>query len=97
MSNALDTLREILGEKLSDEQVQALIAELAIASGEGSVAIAGDATSSVTLTGSQNIAGNNNQVVIHQGINANELVKILHGFLDARDMHETIRSLMQEL
>ena len=97
MSNALDTLKAILGEKLSGEQVQALMAELTIASGEGAVAIAGDATGAVTLTGSQNIAGNNNQVVIHQGINADELVKILHDFLGARDMHETIRFLMQEL
>ena len=97
MSNALDTLKAILGEKLSGEQVQALMAELTIASGEGAVAISGDATGSVTLTGSQNIAGNDNQVVIHQGINADELVEILHDFLENGSIFETIRLLIQEL
>jgi hypothetical protein len=80
MSNPIETLKAILSEKLPDNQVQALMAELAIALGNGSVAIArdADATDAVTLTGSQNIAGDNNRVVINQGIDYKELLTILH-------------------
>ncbi len=77
MSKELETLKAILAEKHPEDKVRKLISALTIASGNGSVAIAGDATGAVTVTGSQNIAGDNNHVVIHQGITSEELVKIL--------------------
>lgn len=78
MSNELERLKAILSEKLPDAEVQALIAELTIASGDGSVSIRGDATEAVIVTGNKNIIGDNNQVVINHGTDPNELVKILH-------------------
>jgi hypothetical protein len=97
MSDALETLKTILNEKLSDDEAQAFAAELTRASGEGSVAISGDATGAVTLTGSQNIAGNNNQFVINQGIDVVELVKILLSVLRDGFIIDPIRLLIQEL
>lgn len=41
MADVLKTLQEILSKKLPDDQVQALMTELTIASGNGAVAIAG--------------------------------------------------------
>lgn len=70
MSNALETLRAILLEKLPDEQVQALMSELTIAVGNGSVAISGSAAESVILTGS------NNQV-IRNGFGVEEIRAIV--------------------
>ncbi|NJR70733.1 MAG: hypothetical protein HC771_20390 [Synechococcales cyanobacterium CRU_2_2] len=61
MSKELEILKAILVEKLPEGQVSELIDKLTIASGNGSVAIAGDASGAVTVTGSQNIAGDNNQ------------------------------------
>jgi hypothetical protein len=81
MSEVLETLKTILSEKLPDDQVQALMAELTVAAGKGSVAIAGDATGAVTLTGSHNITGDNNRVVVNQGIDSEELVKALRQLL----------------
>jgi len=81
MTNVLETLKAILSQKLPDAEVQALIAELTIASGNGSVAIAGDATGAVTVTGSQNIVGNNNHVVINQNADPTELAETLHYLL----------------
>ena len=66
MSDKLEILKEILSKKLPPEQVESLMSELAIAFGNGSVAIAGDATEAVILTGNQNVLGDNNQVVINQ-------------------------------
>ena len=60
MSNALETLKKILSEKLPEAEVQALIAELTAASGKGSVAIQGDAREAVIVTGNRNIVGDNN-------------------------------------
>jgi hypothetical protein len=77
MSKELETLRAILAENLPEDQVCELISTLTIASGNGSVAIDGDAAGAVTVTGSQNIVGDNNHVVIHQGITAEELINIL--------------------
>jgi HEAT repeat protein len=81
MSKALEMLKAILSEKLPDTEVQALIAELTIASGKGAVAIGGDASEAVIITGSQNIVGDNNRVVINQGTDPEELVKMLRSIL----------------
>jgi predicted NACHT family NTPase len=80
-STALEKLKAILRETLSEEKVQALMTELTIADGDGSVAISGDATGAVTLTGNKNITGDNNRVVINQGIDPKELVEIFHSFI----------------
>lgn len=61
MSKELETIKAILAEKLPEDQVRELMAKVTMASGNGSVAIAGDASGAVTVTGSQNIAGDNNQ------------------------------------
>jgi predicted NACHT family NTPase len=78
---ALEKLKAILSETFSEEQVQALMTELTIVDGDGSVAISGDATGAVTLTGNKNITGDNNRVVINQGIDPKELVEIFHSFI----------------
>jgi hypothetical protein len=80
-SDGFERLKAILQEKLPDAEVQVIMAELAIAFGNGSVAITGDATNAVTLTGSQNIGGDHNQVVINQGITSEELSKIFRQLL----------------
>jgi|GEM_PF-2781234 len=77
MSEALETLKAILSEKLPEAEVQALIAKLTVASGNGSVAINGDASEAVIVTGSRNIIGDNNQVIVNQGTDPDELVKML--------------------
>lgn len=79
-SDGLENLRAILKEKFSDTldaEVQALVTKLTIAAGNGSVAVNGDATEAVIITGNQNIVGSNNRVVINQGTDRDELVKIL--------------------
>lgn len=81
MSTPLEKLKAILSENLPEEQVQALMSELASASGDGSVAITGDATDAVTVTGNKNIAGDNNRVVIYQGIDPKELIEIFQRFI----------------
>jgi len=70
MSNPIETLKAILSEKLPDEQVQALMAELTIAFGNGSVAIAGSAADSLILTG-------NNNKVIHHGFRVEDIQAIV--------------------
>ena len=77
MTNVLETLKAILSQKLPDAEVQALIAELTIASGNGSVAINGDATEAIIVTGNRNIVGDNNQIIVNHGTNPDELVKML--------------------
>ncbi len=68
---------------------------LTIASGDGAVAIAGDANGSITITGSHNINGDNN-VVIHQGIDAEELVKLLHNLLTPQKVSTQFQSLIAD-
>ncbi|GAB4369663.1 MAG: hypothetical protein Kow00121_09750 [Elainellaceae cyanobacterium] len=75
MSDAWETLKAILKERLPDDQVQALMAELTIAIGNGAVAIGGDATGAIIITDSQN------SVTIHQGIGSEELIKMLRSLL----------------
>jgi hypothetical protein len=77
MSNVLDTLKTILSKELPEDQAQAFINELTYALGQGSVEISKDATGSVIVTGSNNIVGDNNQIVINQSVNSEELVKNL--------------------
>ena len=62
---------------MPDSEVQTLIAELTVASGNGSVAIGGNASEAVIITGSRNIIGDNNQVIVNQGTDPDELVKML--------------------
>ncbi|UBF28530.1 hypothetical protein K9N68_12005 [Kovacikia minuta CCNUW1] len=81
MSNALETLKKILSEKLPEAEVQALMVELTIASGKGSVAIQGDATEAVIIPGNQSIVGDNNRYVINQGSDPTELIKMLRDLL----------------
>lgn len=63
MSESLENLKAALKD-LPQENLQALLAEVT-ASGQGAVAIARDATGAKIVTGSDNILGDNNQVVIH--------------------------------
>ena len=77
MSEALETLKAILSEKMPEAEVQALMAELTVASGNGSVVIGGNASEAVIVTGSRNIIGDNNQVIVNQGADPDELVKML--------------------
>ena len=83
MSDALEMLKAILKEKTPDDQVQALMAELTIASGKGAVAIR-ESSGAVTITGSQNIVGDNNQVVINQGTDPEGLAKMFRSLLQER-------------
>lgn len=72
MSNALETIKAILSEKLSDNEVHTLIAEFVIASGKGSVALTGNAAESIIMTGS-----NNNVNRIYQGLDVEEIKELL--------------------
>jgi hypothetical protein len=96
MSTPLEKLKAILSENLPDERVQALMSELTSASGDGAVAIAGDANGAVTITGSQNINGNNNIVIIDQGIDAEELVRLLHNLLSPQKASTQFQSLIAD-
>jgi hypothetical protein len=69
MLEGIDKLKAILQEKLSDDEVERILAELVVVSG-GSVLIGGDATEAVINTGNKNIIGDNNQVIINHGTNA---------------------------
>ena len=94
MSDKLEILKEILSKKLPPEQVESLMSELAIAFGNGSVAIAGDATEAVILTGNQNVLGDNNQVVINQSIDTEELVRMLRNLLGRKNVPTQFQSLI---
>ncbi|MEI6428625.1 MAG: ATP-binding protein [Pseudanabaena sp. ELA607] len=96
MSDKLEMLKEILSKKLPPEQVESLMSELAIAFGNGSVAIAGDATEAVILTGNQNVLGNNNQVVINQSINTEDLVIMLGNLLARKNVPTQFQSLITD-
>jgi hypothetical protein len=69
MLEGIDKLKAILQEKLSDDEVERILAELVVVSG-GSVLIGGDATEAVINTGNKNIIGDNNQVIINHGTDA---------------------------
>lgn len=84
MADALETLKAILSKKLSDAEVQELMAELRIALGQGSVTIRGDATETAIIPGNQNIVGDNNRVVINQGTDPEELIKLLRSIQQPR-------------
>lgn len=89
MSKQLEALKAILEEKLQNEaEIAALIAKFTIASAKGSVAIEGDATEAVIITGNKNIVGNNNRVVINQNTDPETLVKKLHDLLQTNDIHQ---------
>jgi hypothetical protein len=66
MSNALETLKAILSEKLPDDQVQALMAEITVAFSKGSVAVGRDASEAVIVPGSHN------HITIYKGIESKE-------------------------
>jgi hypothetical protein len=96
VSNKLDLLEQILNEKLPTEQVNSLIERLTIASGDGAVAIAGDASGSVIITENRNVTGDNNHVIIHQGIDAEELVKMLRNLLNPQKISTQFQSLIAD-
>ena len=77
MLEGLEKLKAILQEKLSDDEVERILAELTDASGEGLVSIGGDANKSVIVTGNKNIVGDNNQVIINYGTDTEELRRMV--------------------
>jgi formylglycine-generating enzyme required for sulfatase activity len=77
MSEGLEKLEEILREKLPNAEVQKIITQLTIASGDGSVSIEGDAAEAVIVTGNRHVIGDNNHVVINNGTDAETIRKIL--------------------
>jgi Effector-associated domain 10 len=77
MLEGLEKLKAILQSKLSDDEVGKILAELTVASGEGSVSIGGDATEAVIVTGDKNVIGDNNQVTINHGTDAETMREIL--------------------
>ena len=79
MSESLENLKAALKD-LPQENLQALLAEVT-ASGQGAVAIARDATGAKIVTGSDNILGDNNRVVIHQGMDVETLKRVLQEVL----------------
>jgi hypothetical protein len=78
MSEGLEKLKTILQGKLPDDGVEKILAELTVASGEGSVSIGGDINESVVVTGNKNIVGDNNQVIINHGTDAEELRRMIY-------------------
>jgi ABC-type multidrug transport system fused ATPase/permease subunit len=81
MPATLEKLNAILSEKLPEQESHALMSELMNALRDGSVAISGDATGAVLVTGNQNVVGYGNQVIINNGIDRKELVEIIHGYI----------------
>jgi hypothetical protein len=84
MLEGLEKLKAILQEKLSDDEVERILAELTVAGEEGSVSIGGDATEAVIVTGDKNVIGDNNQVTINHGT-------------DAETMREFLRSIAKNM
>ena len=85
ISDSLENLKAALKE-LSQENLRALLAEVT-ASGQGAVAVARDATGAKIVTGSDNILGDNNRVVIHQGMDAETLKLLLQEVLAAQSAY----------
>jgi hypothetical protein len=77
MLEGLEKLKAILQERLSNDEVEIILADLTVASGEGSVSIGSDVNESVVVTGNKNIVGNNNQVIINYGTDAEELQRMM--------------------
>jgi hypothetical protein len=77
MLEGLDKLRAILQGKLSDDEVEKILTELTVASGEGSVSIDGDATEAIIVTGDRNVIGDNNKVVINHGTDVEVILETL--------------------
>jgi hypothetical protein len=75
MSGELDKLKLNSSNELADAGSKSLMSKSGIAASEGSVAIAGDATEAIMVTGSQN------SLVINHGIDSQELIRALCGFL----------------
>jgi hypothetical protein len=85
MLESLENLKAALKD-LPQENLQALLAEVT-ASSQGAVAIARDATGAKIVTGSDNILGDNNRVVIHQGMDAETLKLVLQEVLAAQRVY----------
>ncbi len=85
MLESLENLKAALKD-LPQENLQALLAEVT-ASGQGAVAIARDATGAKIVTGSDNILGDHNRVVIHQGMDADALKLVLQEVLAAQSAY----------
>jgi hypothetical protein len=96
MLEILNLLGQILNGKLPIEQVKSMISKLAIASGDGTVVIAGDANGAITITGNQNVIGDNNVIIIDRGINAEELVRRLHDLLSFQKASTQFQSLIAD-
>ena len=79
MSDSLENLKAALKE-LPQENLQALLAKVNVSS-QGAVALARDATGAKIITGSDNILGDHNRVVIHQGMDAETLKLVLQEVL----------------
>jgi hypothetical protein len=77
MLEGLEKLKEVLQGKLHNEEVEKILAEVTVASGDGAVAIGGDATEAVIVTGDKNIVGDNNQVTINHGTDAETMREFL--------------------
>jgi HEAT repeat protein len=109
MNKELEQLRKLLSEKLSDAEAGAIMGQIAIASKQGAVAIAGDATDNVIITGTQTFASNNRQVVINQGTDPETLMQLFRALLqeirqgestDGRspeDPHEATLAFLQDI
>ncbi len=87
MSEELEKLKAILSKKLPEAEVQTFMAEFTLASGQGAVAISGDAAEAIIITGNQNIVGDNNSFVINQGTDPEELIPMLRSLW--REMQPT--------
>lgn len=85
MSESLENLKAALKD-LPQDNLQALLAEVT-ASGQGAVAIARDANGAKIVTGSDNILGDSNRVVIHQGMDAETLKLVLQEVLAAQSAY----------
>ncbi len=109
MTRELEILRKLLSEKLSDAEVGAMMGQMAIAAEKGAVAIVGDATDNVIITGIPTFASNNRQVVINQGTDPETLMQLFRALLqeirqgestDGRslaDLHNAALAFLQDI